>query len=110
MAAQPGKLLPRAATVHAPEERGVFHPGVDGRVPDRLPRRATVVGSLDELAEPAGGLRRVQPVRLHGRARKMVDLPAAEQRLTDIPSFALAIRRQDECAFARTNQHTYPAH
>jgi hypothetical protein len=31
-------------------------------VPDRLPGLTAVVGALDELAEPPGGLRYVDPV------------------------------------------------
>ena len=47
-------------------------------VADRLPRLAAVVGALDHLPEPAAGLRRIQPVRVGGRALEVVDLPARE--------------------------------
>ena len=33
-------------------------------VPYRLPRLATVVGTLDHLPKPAAGLRRIQPIRV----------------------------------------------
>src|SRR5947209_7417265 len=90
-------------------------------VPYRLPRLAAVVGALDLLSEPAAGLRRVQPVRVNGRAFQMVDLPAAKVGAmvdlpaakvgaTDVPSFALAVRRQDECALPCTHQDPYSAH
>ena len=32
-------------------------------LPDRLPGLAAVVGALDDLAEPAAGLRGIEPVR-----------------------------------------------
>ena len=40
----------------------------------------------------------------------MVDLPAAEVGTADVPVFALAVRRQDERALARANQHPHLAH
>ena len=79
-------------------------------VADRLPCLAAVVGSLDELPEPARGLRRVQPVRVDRRALHVVDLPAPEVRAADVPLAALGIRRQDERALACSHQHPYSAH
>src|ERR1022692_4718380 len=76
----------------------------------RLPGRAAIIGALDQLAEPAVGLRRVQPVRGGGRPLDVVNLPAPEVGAADVPPLALAIRTQDERALARTNQHPYPAH
>src|SRR5205807_2082879 len=75
-----------------------------------LPRLAPVAGALDDLPEPPARLRRVQPIRIDRRALEVVDLPAREVRATDIPPFALAVRRQDERALARTDQHSYSAH
>ena len=83
---------------------------VDELVADRLPGLAAVVGALDHLPEPAAGLRRVQPVRVGGRALEVVDLPAREVRAADVPLLALAVRRQDERALARADQYSYPAH
>src|SRR4051812_11020959 len=40
----------------------------------------------------------------------MEDFPAAKDRLADIPAVALAVRCQEERAFARTNQHSYSSH
>src|SRR5439155_8972499 len=57
---------------------------VDELVADRLPRLAAVVGPLDHLAEPAAGLRRVQPVRVGRRALQVVDLPALEVGAVDV--------------------------
>src|SRR5712691_5409245 len=79
-------------------------------VPHRLPRLAAVVGALDQLPEPAAGLRRIQPIRVSGRSLEVVDLPAPEVGATDVPPFALSVRRQDEGALARANQYPYPAH
>src|SRR5262249_10030262 len=54
-----------------------------GRLPGRrarlVPGLAAVVGALDDLSEPAAALRRVQPVRVDGRALEVIDLPAAEE-------------------------------
>src|SRR5712691_126589 len=44
--------------------------------PGRLPRLAAIARALDHLPEPAAGLRRVQAVRVDGRALHVVDLPA----------------------------------
>src|SRR5205809_7093241 len=41
-----------------------------------LPRLAANVGTLNDLAEPAAGLRRIQPVRVGGRAFDVIDLTA----------------------------------
>ena len=67
-------------------------------VADRLPRLAAVVGALNHLPEPAAGLRRIQPVRVDGRALQVVDLPARKVGAADVPPLALAVRRQDERA------------
>ena len=50
---------------------------VDELVADRLPGLAAVARALDQLAEPAAGLRGVEAVRIDGRALEVVDLPAA---------------------------------
>ena len=51
---------------------------VDELVADRLPGLAAVVGALDQLPEPAAGLRRIQPIRVGGRSLEVIDLPAGE--------------------------------
>ena len=79
-------------------------------VAHRLPRLAAVVGALDQLPEPAAGLRRIQPVRVGGRSLEVVDLPARKMGTADVPLFALAVRRQDERALACANQYPYSAH
>ena len=79
-------------------------------VAHRLPAPATVVRSLNHLPEPAGGLRRVQPIRIRGRSLEVVDLPARKVGAADVPPFALPVRRQDEGALACANQYPYLAH
>ena len=58
---------------------------VDELVADRLPGLAAVVGALDQLPEPAAGLRGIQPIRVGGRSLEVVDLPAAKMRTADVP-------------------------
>src|SRR4030095_3001748 len=79
-------------------------------VPHRLPALAAVVGALDDLSEPAAGLRRVEPIRLHRRPLPGVTLPAAERRAGDVPLLARAVGCQDERSLARANQNAYTAH
>src|SRR5687767_7187658 len=55
------------------------------------PRLATVVRSLNDLPEPAAGLRRENAVRIHGRAFDVINLPAGEMRTTNVPLFTFPI-------------------
>ena len=48
-----------------------------GRCPRLIPCFAAVIGALNDLPEPAAGLRRIQPVRIGRRALEVIDLPAA---------------------------------
>src|SRR5579862_946785 len=84
--------------------------GVVEFVTDRLPCFATVIRSLDQLAEPAGGLRRVDSIGVYGRAFEVIHFPAGKVRTGDVPLFALAIRRQNERALARSNENSHSAH
>src|SRR2546422_10020820 len=61
-------------------------------VTHRLPRLAGVVGALDHLSEPAGGLRRIQTIRVGGRSLEVVDLPAPKVGATDVPPFAFGVQ------------------
>src|SRR5208283_3561431 len=79
-------------------------------VANRLPRLAAVVGTLNQLSEPASGLRGVDSIRIRRRALQMINLPAREMRSADVPFFALAVGRQNEGALARTHQHSDSAH
>jgi hypothetical protein len=83
---------------------------VDEFVADGLPRLAAVVRTLDQLAEPAAGLGSIKPIRVGGRALEVIHLPAPEMWTAHVPALTLAVRRQNERALARTNQHSYPAH
>ena len=84
--------------------------GVGELVAHRLPRLTAVVGALDQLPEPAAGLRRIQPIRISGRSREVVDLPARKVGTTDVPPLAVAVRRQDERTLAGPRQYPYPGH
>ena len=86
------------------------HAVVDELVADRLPRLPAVVRALHHLPEPAARLRRVDAVRVHGRALEVVDLPAAEVRAADVPLLALAVGAENERAFPGSDQHTHAAH
>ena len=86
------------------------HAVVDELVADRLPRFAAVVRALDHLPEPAAGLRRIDAVRISGRAFEVINLPAREMRPADFPFCALPVRREDERAFACTDEYSNFAH
>ena len=83
---------------------------VDKLIAHRPPGLATIVRSLNNLAKPAAGLRRIQPIGVHRRAFHMIDLPAGKVRSADLPVVALAIRRQDKRALLRSNQQSYGSH
>ena len=61
---------------------------VEELVADGGPGEAAVVGALDYLSEPAGGLRGVDAVGIYGGAFEVVDLPAGEVGAGDGPVFA----------------------
>ena len=84
--------------------------GLIRRCPGLVPRLTAVVGSLDDLAKPAAGLRRIQPIRVHGRAFQMVHLPAAKKRPADAPLLPLAVGGQNERALLGAYQNPYAAH
>src|SRR5687768_8917859 len=86
------------------------HAVVDELVARRLPRASAIVGALDDLAEPAGGLRRVDAIRVGWRSLDVVDLPAAKVRAADVPLFTFAIGSQDERALACPDEHPHAAH
>src|SRR5256885_14522043 len=75
-----------------------------------LPGFSAVAGALDNLSEPAAGLRCINPVRISGRSFEVVHLPACKVGAADLPLFALAIRGKNECTLACTNQNSYLAH
>src|SRR5262249_57538776 len=82
--------------------------GVVELVAHRLPGRSAVVGTLDNLPEPAAGLGREHPGRIGGRSLDVIDLPAGGKRPADIPPIALAVRVQHERSLARPAQYPDP--
>src|SRR6185503_5199045 len=64
-----------------------------------LPGPAAIVGSLDQLAEPARARRGPETVHVGGRSFEVVDLPPSEQRPLDVPALAPRICREHERAF-----------
>src|SRR5262245_36586908 len=56
----------------------------------RVPGFAAVIGALDDLPEPATRLRRVDAIRIRGRALEMIHLPPREVRPADLPILAFA--------------------
>ena len=101
--------LPRPLRAVIPE-MGAGGALVGELVPHRLPALAPVVGALDDLPEPAAGLRGVEPIRLRRRTLQVVHLPAPEVRPADVPLLARAVGGQDEGALACADQYSYPAH
>ena len=91
--------LPRVRRAVVPL-MGAGHPFVGERLVRRLPGPAAVVRALNQLAEPAAGLRRIEAIRIGRRSLQVVDLPAGEVRAADVPLLALAVRREDERALA----------
>src|SRR6266576_49552 len=74
------------------------------------PSFATVIGALDNLPEPAAGLRGVNAVGTRGRSFHVITLPAGKMRAADGPFFAFAVRRQNERTFPCPHQHANFAH
>src|SRR5580698_4070512 len=75
-----------------------------------MPGLAAVVGALNDLPEPSARLRSVNAVGIGGRSFQVIHFPSGEMRAADVPLFALAVRRENECAFARTYENSHPAH
>src|SRR5262249_38311868 len=80
-----------------------------GRRTRLYPRLPAIVRSLQNLAEPAAGLRRINAVRFGGRSLHVLDLPAGKMRTAHFPVFPLSILVQNEPALARSNQPPYSA-
>ncbi len=104
----PGEL-PRMRRPVVPLVRA-RHAVVGKLVPYRLPRGAAVVGTLDQLPEPARGLRRVQPVGVCRGTLDVVDLPARKQRTLHVPALASGVGGQHESALPGAYQYTHTAH
>src|SRR5918999_4434425 len=76
----------------------------------RAPGPAAVVGTLNDLPEPAARLRSVDALRVRGRAFEMVDLPASEVRPVHLPALARAVGSENEGALPRSYEESYTAH
>src|SRR5262249_28155099 len=68
--------------------RILFFAGGSSRL---MPGLTAIVGSLDDLTEPAAGLRRVNALGVDRRAFQVVHFPAGEMRPVDFPVIALAV-------------------
>ena len=84
--------------------------GLAGLEAGLVPGFAAVVGALDELAEPAAGLRGEDRVGVGGRAFHVVDLPAGEVGAGDGPIISFAIGFNDEAAFVGADEDAYGTH
>ncbi len=74
------------------------------------PGFAAIVGALDDLAEPAAGLRGVDAVRIHVRSLEVINLPAGEVRPADVPLFAFSIGGEHKGSLVCADQDSNFAH
>ena len=79
-------------------------------VADGGPGEAAVVGALDLLAEPAGGLGGVEAVGVGGGGFEVVELPAGEVGFGDLPGAAGGVGGEDEGAFAGADEEADAGH
>ena len=79
-------------------------------VADRLPGLAAIAGTLDQLSEPAAGLRSVDAIGVRWGPLQVIHFPAAEVRAGDLPLLALAVRSEDERSFASAHEDTDATH
>src|SRR5580658_9565433 len=106
---QRGLEMPDASEL--PWMRRAVVPGVRSRfavvdefVANGLPGRAAIIGTLNELPEPARRLRGIDPIRIGWRAFHMIDLPTGKMRPFDLPRRPFAVGRKDERALARAHE------
>src|SRR5262249_3698612 len=78
--------------------------------PRHQPVLAAVVGALDDLPEPAAGLRYENPVGIHRRALHVKDLPARKKGPADVPLLPFAVRAEDEGALLGADEYAHAAH
>ena len=76
----------------------------------RVPSQPAVIGALDDLAEPAAGLRCINAVGIRRRTFEVINLPARKMRPADLPVLPAAVRRQDERPFLGAGQYANGAH
>src|SRR5947207_6061332 len=75
-----------------------------------VPCLAAVIRALNDLAKPAAGLRRVQPVRIRRRSLEVIHLPAGKVGAAHLPLFTVSVRCQDERALSCANQYPHSTH
>src|SRR5207253_3216156 len=66
--------------------------------------------TLNDLPKPTAGLRSIDAIGVNRRAFDVINLPSGKMRAADLPTVALAIGTEDECAFARACEYSYFAH
>src|SRR5689334_12936413 len=81
-----------------------------GRRAGLNPGFSSVVGTLNDLSEPATGLGGKDSVRFARRTLDMINLPTGKVRAGNIPAIALPVGGQDKCAFACASQYSDLAH
>ena len=81
-----------------------------GRRARLVPRFAAVVGALNDLPEPAAGLRGVDAVRIDAANPSGDRSPSRRNAGRRRSTFALAVGRENERALARADQDSYSAH
>lgn len=79
-------------------------------VADRLPRPASVIGSLHDLTVPVRPLGGIDAVRVCGRSANVHHLPSAEVRTLDLPVPPAAIRFEDERTLPGTDEYSNLRH
>src|SRR5688572_30550321 len=81
-----------------------------GGRPGLMPGLAPVVRPLDDLTEPAAGLRAVDAVRIDRRALEVVDLPASEERAAGGPLLPPGIGGEDKGPLAGADENANAGH
>src|SRR5262245_56802256 len=90
--------------------RGHAHDGCVGAAAWCFPGLAAIGRTLQDLAEPAGSLRRVDAIGIRGRTLHVKDLPTGKERTGDGPLFARAVGGQDESTFFGADEYSNLAH
>src|SRR5215469_5717535 len=65
--------------------------GLAGRCSRLVPGLAAIIRALNNLSEPAAGLRSINAVRIGGRSFQVINLPARKKRPVYAPLLTLAV-------------------
>src|SRR5437879_12167269 len=68
------------------------------------PGLAAVIRALNDLPEPAAGLRRIDAIRICGRTVEVIHLPTGKLRSADVTLLPLTIQRKGTCTTAPPQQ------